>query len=672
MKEKKTKSNGKFSFKNLNSIQKKIQLSTILIVSVSMLILGVASCYLNYSSTYETMRQSMNEVSAVAASRVEWEITAYKNIVQELGRTARLASDERTIEEKQEIIDEKVTAYNLIRGKLIGLDGIAQIDGIDYSEREYFQKALQGETYFSAPLIAKTDGALSLIAAAPVWEGGIPDTRVVGVVFLSLPADLLNDIMADIKISENGGAYMLDKNGITIAHTDITLVEEQSNTQEDAKSDSSLKKLADLEAKMVAGEDGIGNYSYGGTTKFLSYSPIPGTDGWSFAVNAPVMDFFGDTVVGIAVTIAIMLATIAIAGMIAVRLGKKIGEPIRQCAERLELVQQGDLHSAVPIIQSNDETGILANATQSIVGAMNDIIEDIKYLLVNLAQGNFTVRSKGSDRYVGDFEAIILSLRDLKHVLGEALAAIRDAADQVSAGSTQMAEGAQSLAEGATDQAGAVEELLATVADTTNQVTENAKAAADTSDEARRIGQKAQKSTASMQEMTSAMERISNASNEIGNIIKTIENIASQTNLLSLNAAIEAARAGEAGKGFAVVADEISQLANQSAQAVGDTRKLIETALQEVQNGTGIADATANVLKEVITEIEGVVTSIEKVADNSDHQAEAMQQINQGIEQISTVVETNSATAEESSATSEELSAQATQLRERVAQFKFE
>lgn len=666
----KTKSG--LSIKNADSIQKKIQLSLIAVVAAAMFVLGVVSCYLNYSSTYKTLVQSMNEMSTVAASRVEWEMTAYKNIVKELGCTARIASPDRTIEEKQEIIDEKVEAYNLIRGKLIGLDGIAQIDGTDYSEREYFQRALKGETYFSEPLIAKTDGALSLIAAAPVWKDGVPDTEVVGVVFLSLPADLLSQIMRDIHISNNSGAYMLDKNGITIAHVDNTLVETQSNTQEDAKSDSSLADLAALEARMVAGEDGIGTYTYGGTTKFLSFSPVPGTDGWSLAVNAPVMDFFLDTVVGIIITIVIMVVSILIAGIIAVRIGKSIGDPVKECAKRLELVKAGDLHSPVPEITAKDETGILADATKAIVESMNSIIGDVKFLLGSMSKGDFAIKSRARESYVGDFAEILESLRELKNVLGETLSAIRDAADQVSAGSTQMAEGAQSLAEGATDQAGAVQELLATVADTTNQVTENAKAAGNTSKDARKIGEEAQKSTGSMKEMTNAMERISNASNEIGNIIKTIESIASQTNLLSLNAAIEAARAGEAGKGFAVVADEISQLANQSANAVGDTRKLIETALHEVENGTGIVDGTASVLEEVITGIEGIVNAIEKVAENSEHQAESMQQINLGIEQISTVVETNSATAEESSATSEELSAQATQLRSQVAQFKFE
>ena len=169
--------------------------------------------------------------------------------------------------------------------------------------------------------------------------------------------------------------------------------------------------------------------------------------------------------------------------------------------------------------------------------------------------------------------------------------------------------------------------------------------------------------------MNEAMQRISDTSQQINHIIANIDSIASQTNLLSLNASIEAARAGESGAGFAVVANEIGQLAKQSADAVENTRNLIQAALTEVENGTVIVEQTTASLNQVISAIEGIVTEIESVAKADETQADSMTELNQGIEQISNVVENNSATAEECSATSEELSAQAYTLDDLIGHF---
>ena len=170
--------------------------------------------------------------------------------------------------------------------------------------------------------------------------------------------------------------------------------------------------------------------------------------------------------------------------------------------------------------------------------------------------------------------------------------------------------------------------------------------------------------------MTEAMERITSTSQEIVNIIGEIEEIASQTNLLSLNAAIEAARAGDAGRGFAVVADQIRKLAEDSAQSAVNTRKLIESSLAEVEQGNQITERTTKVMQEVIEGLNQLAQGAESSSKNSIQQAEMMEQLELGVEQISEVVQGNSAIAQEVAATSEELSAQAISLDNMVGQFK--
>ena len=227
----------------------------------------------------------------------------------------------------------------------------------------------------------------------------------------------------------------------------------------------------------------------------------------------------------------------------------------------------------------------------------------------------------------------------------------------------------QSLAEGATEQAGAVEELQATI----TSITENIEKAADQAHEsyvqARQYADEADNSRAQMTAMVDAMTRINETSKNIENIISEIEDIASQTNLLSLNASIEAARAGEAGRGFAVVADQIRQLAEQSTKSAVDTRELIEGSLEEIAEGNKAADKAAASIETVVEGIGKIAESSKNISQVSRDQATAMDQAEQGVNQISEVVQANSATAQESSATSEELSAQAVSLDELISKY---
>ena len=654
----------------VKTIKGKILVSVVALLSISMLVLGGTAIVLLYTSSQTMSDQTLTELANVAAERVEQEILVYKNIAGEIGAVARLSNESTSVEDKKELLDIKVKTYNLVEANIFGKDGISIFNQVDGSERDYFKRAMNGETYISEPSISKTTGNVSIFISAPLWEKGIPNTNVVGVVLLIPKEDLLDQIVDKIKVSANSGAYILDANGTAVAHTTDGLVETQNNSIELSKTDSSLKLIAELETKMINGENGFGKYRYSGVSKYLAYAPINSTNGWSIGITALTSDFMGTTVIAIIVMIVIMVIALAIAVYIIRRIADNIGNPIKQCAERLDLLAQGDLHSPTVEINSNDETAILARATSGIVTGMSTIIGDMSYLLGEMADGNFALNTQSAHVYIGDFEGILLSVRSLNRSLNSTLKHIDETAHQVSVGAEQMADAATNLAEGSTDQAGAIEELLATVSDVTEKAKEGAQNADNTSDEAKTIGIQAQESSTQMQYMIQAMGKISEASKEIGNIILSIEDIASQTNLLSLNAAIEAARAGETGKGFAVVASEIGMLAKQSAKAVEDTRILIDAALAEINAGTKMVDTTSSTLQEIIIGIDEVVKSVEKVAVAFDDQADAISQINLGVEQISGVIQSNSATAEESSATSEELSAQAATMDGLVKQFK--
>lgn len=349
-------------------------------------------------------------------------------------------------------------------------------------------------------------------------------------------------------------------------------------------------------------------------------------------------------------------------------IANSITKPLNLIIKRLEQLSAGDLHTPVPIIDQEDETGILAKTAQITVSNLHATIDDITKHLSKMAAGDFNTAVTYD--YVQDFEPIGKSIQQVSDSLNKFITAIDESSEQVSNGSSQVSDGAQALAHGATEQASSIEQLSASIGEISASVKGSAANAANASTKVNQVSADLQESNQHMQEMIAAMSRISTSSNEIGKIIKTIEDIAFQTNILALNAAVEAARAGSAGKGFAVVADEVRNLASKSAQAAKNTTSLIQNSISEVANGTKIADTTASALLKVVEAAESVANTVDQIAQTSNEQANVINQVTLGVEQISAVVQTNSATSEESAAASEELSSQAHVLKELVGKFK--
>ena len=655
----------------MRSLGKKIVFACIMLVGISMFVLGVSSCIMAYSSAGDMAEESMLETAKEAASRAQWELQAYSNIAVDMGTVPMLSDPSASEQDKKAVLDNKTAQYGLERCNLIDSQGNG-IDGNTYSDRAYFQAAMQGKAMISEPLVSKVTGKITIIVAAPVWKDGMSGSEPVGCVYVVPNEEFLNDIVRDVSASENGSSYMIDKNGNTIANADAEVVKSGENIETLAQTDKSYADAASVHAKVRNGESGIWEGGPANARVYMAYQPInlDAVDGWAMIITSPAVDFLGGAHRAIYFTAIVFVIALGVAVFVAIRLGVGIGRPVRLCSERIDKLSRGDLTSPIPDIRRKDEVGILAEATNTVVSKLNFMISDMGRILEAMSEGDLSVdTTEGTSYYSGDFEKLHSCIDEINDKLNSAMARINDSADQVSASADQVADGAQALSAGATEQASSIQELAATIHTISDQVTLNSENCANARNIVKETAEYVADANREMDRLTSAMNEINDTSAQISNIIKAIEDIAFQTNILALNAAVEAARAGEAGKGFAVVADEVRNLASKSAEAAKDTTTLIEQSIAAVENGTAITSETASAMNSVGERTASVEEIVNKIAAASEQQADMIEQVTTGVEQISGVVQNNSATAEQSAASSEELSSQASILKDLMGGF---
>ncbi|MGN0665422.1 MAG: methyl-accepting chemotaxis protein [Huintestinicola sp.] len=663
------------SFLSKMPIRKHIIFVMLLSVMLPLLICADTAMLLSYRTATSTAETNMEEMAILCSNHIQWELQTFKTIAIETGCNQDLADPAVSNEQKEEILDSRVEKNGFAAGDIIDDKGKCIFDGEDYSNETFFKEAMKGNTYVSSPVISEETGKLTYYISAPLWENGIEDSTPVGCVFFIPDEEFLNDIMREVEFSDNSAAYLVDKDGNTIADVDTELVKGGENIEALAAADTSGKtgysSLAAVHERMRKGEIGFGDYTLNGVKKFVGFAPINGTDGWSVAVYAPSKDFLKDTYISIIITVVVMTAAAIIAFIVAKNTGKNIGDPISDCTDRLVKLAHGDLSSPVPEVKSEDEIGKLAKGTKDLIDDFNKIIGDMDYNLTSMANGNFNVNSSNSDKiYVGDFHTLKNSVEIITSKLSNTLRQINVSADQVSSGADQVSAGAQALSQGATEQASSIQELSATIVSISEMINRNAKDAEYACAMTMEAGSKMMDANQKMENLVKAMAEISSSSAEIKSITQTIEDIAFQTNILALNAAVEAARAGEAGKGFAVVADEVRNLAAKSAEAAQTTTNRIEGTVQAINHGSELVGNVSDVMNQVSSAAQQVAVINDKISKASKEAADSINQVTVGVEQISGVVQTNSATAEESAAASEELSGQAQMLDTLVSEFK--
>ena len=377
------------------------------------------------------------------------------------------------------------------------------------------------------------------------------------------------------------------------------------------------------------------------------------------------------TVIIFIVIVAAGLAIAVVTTMIGRIITNSITEPVKQIDAAVASLRKGELSNVEMLTyESEDEFGDTIRNLKEAMGILADYVSEISVEVKAIAQGDLTRNGDDITDFLGDFSELKTSLLYILKRFNSTLTEISNLAEQVSSNSSEVENASKSLADGATEQAGVIEELNATIDTVVDMAEDTAKETQNASARVKASANKANEEKEKMNELLTEMEHITEISKEIGNIITDIEDIASQTNLLSLNASIEAARAGEAGKGFAVVADQIGKLAADSAKSAVNTRDLIDKTLVEIEKGNTITRTTADAFNQIITDMESFAELAENTMEKANSQAESLEQIGQGIEQLSGVVQGNAASSEENTAISINLAEGAAKMHDRVNIFK--
>lgn len=638
-------------FKNLTGIKRQLVINFGLLIIIVSSILTLVSYFRSKDTVSKLTLNFMDQMSIQASKLVETQINKYITMGLELANNPALRDPNASMEEKTKRLQASMELNKHSNIGLADLNGdVTYLSGYkdNLKSRDYFQEALNGKPGISEPRKSTESNEIVISYAVPVKDF---NNNIISVVVYNRPGNEISKAVQDIKFLNTGSAYMLDSDGVIIAHKKQEYVEQMKNFIEESKTNKDYKDIAEVQNKMIKGEKGIGYYEVGGIKTTIDYLPIDGMP-WSLAVMvddddvlAPC-DSLRNTLSGLA-AIALIFSIVII-----IIISTRISRNLKKVSEKIKIIATGDFTEEIDedILRRNDEVGVIGNATNVLRKTISDLIVDIKEI-------GTTINS----------EAVNIS--SFSEELSSSTDNISLAISQVADGNTEQASNLGTVSEGFDGLSNKIEEANNYV----NKVHENALGIQEQAKNSKVTVVEMEKSadgfSNQFDEFTLNIEKLGEDMNTVNSITNIIKGISDQTNLLALNAAIEAARAGEMGKGFAVVADEIRALAEQSKDSSEEIYKII---VESCKNTNVIVQKANNMNTELIeqkqkinhvsTVFDAITVSVDNVIPDIDNVYKGFNSVRENKDTISGNIQEVSAISEEISASSEEISASSQEL----------
>lgn len=506
----------------------------------------------------------------------------------------------------------------------------------DVTNSTWYKEGLTRVNMAVGSAYQNADG-VNVISASGILNDGSDKVRVIS-------ADMTLDRIAIIVNSfiemNDAEAFLVDKtSGVILANRDSSLISQTLGAE-------GQSHFYQLTAEKAAEKD----YNFATLDGNMTvFQEVDGTN-WLLISYIPTSIVLSDLTQLRNIMIVISVICIALLCVLIERVTHVVIKPVKEMTRVITAMTSGDFTVSIKT-KGNDEIAVMSQSVEKFIASMKQMISEM---------GNVSGKLKNQ---ADSSKGVSGEMSSAAGIQSQSMSELNATVDQLSVSVNEIAENATQLAGVAADTK-SDSDMVESKMQETVAVSEKGRK------DMERVGEALSNIEVSIHNLEEAVNKVGTASGEIVQIIKLIGDIADETNLLSLNASIEAARAGEAGRGFAVVADEVRNLASKSAEAAKNTTGLIEGTIEAVNNGTDIANRTADSLMATVESTKAAVTYVDDISSSAAEQAESIFQVRQGVDQIAGIVQTNSATAEESAAASEELSGQSQILKGLVNRFQ--